>query len=42
MGEAGFWIEVTCLEFAYDTSGLIVAKDKAELQIAVHLMMKIF
>ena len=42
MGEAGFWIEVTCLEFADDTSGLIVANDEAELQIAVHLMMEKF
>ena len=31
---------VTFLEFADDSYGLIVAKDEAELQIAVHLMME--
>ncbi len=42
IGEAGFLIEVTCLKFADDTFGLIVAKDKAKLQVTVHLMMEKF
>ena len=42
MAEGGFWTEIFCLEFADDTSGVIVAKDEAELQIAIHLMMKKF
>ena len=42
MAEEGFWIDAWTLEFADDTSGLIVANDEAELQVAVHLMMKKF
>ena len=40
MEEVDFCVEVTFLEFADDSYGLIVAKDEAELQIAVHLMME--
>ena len=40
MEEVDFWVEVTFLEFADDSYGLIVAKDEAELQIVVHLMME--
>ena len=42
MEEVGLSVEITCLEFADDTSGLIVARDEAELQIVVHLMMEKF
>ena len=42
MAESGFWVEAWTLEFADDTSGLIVAKDEAELQVAIHLMMEKF
>ena len=42
MAEFGMWIEAWTLEFADDTSGLIVARDEAELQVAVHLMMEKF
>ena len=42
MAEMGFWVEVVTLEFADDTSGVIIANDEAELQIAVGVMMEIF
>ena len=42
MAEAGFWIDAYTLEFADDTSGIIVADDEAELHIAIHLMMDKF
>ena len=42
MAESGFWVEAWTLEFADDTSGVIVAEDEAELQIAIHLMMERF
>ena len=42
MSEMGFWVEVCTLEFADDTSGVIIAKDEAELQLAVGVMMEIF
>ena len=42
MAEAGFWAEIFTLEFADDTSGLIICNDEAELQVAVHLMMDKF
>ena len=40
--EAGYCNEVTCLKFADDTTGLIVANEEAKLQVAVHLMMEKF
>ena len=42
MAEAGFWIDAWTLEFADDTSGVLVCDDEAELQVAIHLMMDKF
>ena len=42
MEEAGLWIDAYTLEFADDTSGVLVCDDEAELQIAIHLMMDKF
>ena len=42
MAEFGVWIDASTLEFADDSSGLIIANDEAELQVAVHLMMERF
>ena len=42
LAELGFWIDAWTLEFADDTSGVLVCDDEAELQIAVHHMMEKF
>ena len=42
MAEEGFWVDAWTLEFADDTSGVLVAEDEAELQVAIHLMMDKF
>ena len=42
MSEAGFWIDAWTLEFADNTSGVLVCEVEAELQIAIHLMMDKF
>ena len=38
----GFWVEVWTLKFADDTLGVLVARDEAELQLAVAIMMDLF
>ena len=42
MAEAGLWNDAWTLEFADDTSGVLVCDDEAELQIGVHHMMEKF
>ena len=42
MADMGFWVEVWTLEFADNTSGVLVAQVEVELQLAVVAMLDLF